>query len=191
MLSLFSVTDVSVSHNDERWHPTELTETGSPAQRLQETGSNRGWAAWVTYGYSWGDLGSRQKMWGDDMRKWTKNEREKWDWNSRQYDGEKCVQENKRGERERERGAGRESITSFVLKGQSQASDFKLKWSVGLAPCPPQYSMERERECVCVCLCLYSTSPPVYTFIPILHRFINRKFLLRVHLMYMYADTRV
>lgn len=32
-----------------------------------------------------------------------------------------------RGVRERERGAVSESITSFVLKGQSQASDLKLK----------------------------------------------------------------
>lgn len=59
---IFLATDVSMSHNDERWHSTELTETGSTAQRPQETGSDQGWAVRVTYGYSWRDLGSPQMM---------------------------------------------------------------------------------------------------------------------------------
>lgn len=33
-------------------------------------------------------------------------------------------------------------ICSFALKGQSQASDLKLKWSVALRQFPPQYAMK-------------------------------------------------
>lgn len=87
MLSHFSATDVSMSHNDERWHSTELTETGSATQRPQETGSNQGWAVQATY--SWGDLG-RQKMAVGKMEKW-KEKKKSSDSNCRQHEGMKYV----------------------------------------------------------------------------------------------------
>lgn len=166
MLSHFSATDVSMSHNDERWHSTELAGTGSAAQRPQETGSNQGWAVQVTYGYSWGSLGSRRKMRCDKcpkMQKWKRKKKEIGSKSEARWRRGVCVDKQHNRCAGRERGAESESITSFVLKGQSQASDLKLKWSVGLAPFPPRYSMERECLRVCVHMCVCSTTPPVYT----------------------------
>lgn len=169
MLSHFSATDVSMSHNDERWHSTELTGTGSAAQRPQETGSNRGWAVRVTYGYSWGGLGSRRKMRCDEYPKCRNEKERKKEIRSKSEARRRrglCVDKQHNRRAERERGAESESITSFVLKGQSQASDLKLKWSVGLAPFPPRYSMERECLCAHVCVQHNTTCVHIHPLFP-------------------------
>lgn len=123
----------------------------------EETGSNQGWALQVTYGQSLGDMGSHQKM---RLGRRSKNRMER-DWDKKIIQIEKCGQNddgacvltsNVTGGRERKEPSV--CVTRFVLKGQSRASDLKLKWNGALAPLPhPQLIVE-------------SITPPAHTLCP-------------------------